>query len=286
MTISEYITIKYVSSLLESRDIDAHKHKYGHALLICGSYDMPGAALLAVGGALRSGCGLVSAHICDGIRSALIANYPSAMLSINEGHYFSELPKNIEKYNAIGFGCGLGHTNSATIDVVSKLLITCKQHDIPMVIDADGLNIIAEHKEMLHNLPGKTVMTPHHGELKRLIDAWENEEEMLERTARFSATWGVVMVIKGRNSTIITPQGQRFVNTTGNAGMAKGGCGDVLTGLITGLIARGYDVVRATQIGVWLHGFAGDKASDCLGQEAMNSSDVIDFLADGFMELE
>ncbi len=282
---SKHITIKFAASLLVDRDPNAHKYTYGHALLVCGSYNMPGAALLATGGALRSGCGLVTTHACKGVRTALIANYPSAILDSEASDVFSTLPAGLERYDVVGFGCGLGQ-NEQTIRAVEQLLTSCKTLDIPLVIDADGLNVLANHKEWLNLLPPDSIMTPHLGELKRLVGEWQNEEEMLNLVADLARRTKSVIVVKGPSSRIVTPDGDVYVNTTGNAGMAKGGSGDVLTGLITGLRARGYNSLNAAILGVWIHGFAGDKASDCLGQEAMNSADLIDFLADGFMELE
>ncbi len=280
------ITRKFVKSLLLERAEDAHKGTYGHALLVCGSYAMPGAALLATAAALRSGCGLVTAHVCDGVRIPLIANYPSAMLSLDESERcFSSLPQDLSRYNVVGIGCGLGRAECTTV-AVDKLLKTCKDVEIPMVIDADAINIIAMNKHLMDYVPQDSILTPHLGELKRLVGEWQSAEEMLGKARALAQQLNAVVIVKGPSSSVLAPDGSRFVNTTGNAGMAKGGSGDVLTGFITGLRARGYSALHAAILGVWIHGLAGDKASVCYGQEAMNSADIIDFLSEGFIELE
>lgn len=280
-----YITDDYVRGLLKTRRQDAHKGTYGHALLVCGSKGMIGAASLSVGAALRSGCGLVTAHIPESERFPVEANFPSALFSLDPKEFFSIMPDDMSKYNAVGVGCGLGK-HRETVDVLAELLGKCKNAGIKTVIDADAINIISENPSLLGLLPEEAILTPHIGELKRLVGEWGDEEHKFELVREFCVINKCIVVIKGPNSSVCY-QGSRVVsNATGNAGMAKGGSGDVLTGYITGLLARGYQPEQAAEIGVYIHGVAGDKACDYFGAEGMNSSDMIDFLAEAMNELE
>ncbi|MDR2383863.1 MAG: NAD(P)H-hydrate dehydratase [Prevotellaceae bacterium] len=265
-----YIDKTFVDKLKKKRLKFGHKNAYGHALLICGSRNMIGAAILATGAALRSGCGLVSVHIPYDERVALQTRYPSAILSFDKSGYFSELPDDLSKYNAIGTGCGLG-TRPETAKALESLLKSAKT---PLVIDADALNIIAMNKDLLKYIPQNSVLTPHLGELKRLTGEWNNEENKSKKTMTLATETKSIVVVKGAHTAVYLPDGTVYFNSTGNPGMAKGGSGDVLTGLITGLLARGYTSFEAAVIGVYSHGLAGDKAQKKYGQESMNSNDI------------
>lgn len=270
-----YITETSVSSLLMRRAKFAHKNTFGHTLLICGSEGMNGAAVLATGAALRSGCGLVTLHLPKSERFAVQSNYPSAMLSLDEGSCFSKLPNNLDQYTSIGIGCGLGQSKN-TVDIFRQLL---KMMTKPMVIDADAINILADNPDFQVHIPSGSILTPHLGELKRLLGEWQSEEEKLYLVRKFSSEKNVILVVKGAHTMICLSSGECYFNSTGNSGMAKGGSGDVLTGYITGLLARGYNSISAAIIGVYVHGMAGDIAADTYGEEAMNSADIIDCLA-------
>jgi NAD(P)H-hydrate epimerase len=267
-----YIDKTLIESLKKKRLKFAHKNIYGHSLLICGSKNMIGAAMLATGAALRSGCGLVSAHIPYDERVAFQTRFPSAILSFDKAGYFSELPDNIDKYNAIGTGCGSG-TRLETMKAFETLL---KSVQIPLVIDADALNMIAMNKELLKYIPANSVLTPHQGELKRLINEWNSEEDKRQKIISLSSTTKSIIVAKGAHTAIYLPDGTVYFNSTGNAGMAKAGSGDVLTGLITGLLARGYNSFEAAVTGVYFHGLAGDRACEKYGCESMNSLDILE----------
>jgi NAD(P)H-hydrate epimerase len=270
--------------LLPRRE-DAHKGTYGHALLVCGSKGMPGAAVLAAGAALRSGCGLVTTHIPEIDRFAVAANYPSGLLSLDEKDHFSTLPASLEKYNAIGVGPGLG-LHAETVEAVKQLMQYAAEHEVPMVLDADALNIIALYPEVRAMVPQNAILTPHLGELRRLAGEWRDEEHRISLVRELAAATGTIVVVKGPN-TMICVRGDRLAfNSTGNAGMAKGGSGDVLTGFMAGLLARGYDPESAAEAGVYLHGLAGDKAKEYFGAEGMNSADLIDFLAEALAEIQ
>lgn len=272
-----YCDKEYIRTLLKDRSRFSYKNNFGHTLLICGSKNMSGAATLAVGGALRSGCGLVTAHLPYDERFGIMSNFPSVMFSFDRKEYFSELPSELSKYSSIGIGCGLGQS-AETVNALKKLLV---EVSCPLIIDADALNIIANYK--LHRfIPKGSILTPHLGELKRLVGKWGDEKEKIEKVRTLAFEGQSVIVVKGANTLICNPLGYCFFNSTGNAGMAKAGSGDVLTGLMAGLVARGYPVWEAALVGVYLHGLAGDIASLNIGIEAMNSSDIIDGISSAF----
>lgn len=270
-----YITSEIIQELKPKRETFAHKGTYGHALLICGSKGMVGAAVLSTGAVLRSGCGLVTLHIPAEERFAVQVNHPSAILSLDAQPYFSSPPHDLSKYSAIGIGSGMGQAHQ-TIEAFKALLQSI--HQIPLVIDADALNIIAEHYRLKQLIPENSILTPHLGELRRLVGDWKDEEEKLSLVRKLAATLKSIVVVKGAHTMVCLPDGMCYFNSTGNSGMAKGGSGDVLTGYITGLLARGCTAKQAAILGVYIHGLAGDKAAEKYGLEAMNSKDIIDFL--------
>ena len=269
-----FITSDITEKTLRKREKFAHKGTYGHALLICGSKGMMGAASLATGGALRSGCGLVTAHIPQEERFSLQTSFPSALLSLDNGTCFSELPANLEKYTSIGIGSGLSKSKE-TVQAFTELL---EQIKTPLVLDADALNILAENKQLLKLVPKNSILTPHIGELKRLTGEWKDEQEKIKSAGELAKALESIVVVKGAYTMITFPNGQYLFNSTGNAGMAKGGSGDVLTGFIAGLLARGYSSEGAAIQGVYFHGLAGDKAAEKCGMESMNSFDMIKYL--------
>lgn len=269
-----YITDDMIKAMIQKRDSFAHKGTYGHALLVCGSRGMAGAAVLATGAALRSGCGLVTTHIPASERFAVNIAFPSAITSLDDDDYFSTLPDRLSTYTAIGIGCGLGKMPQ-TIKAFESLL---HSQDKPMVMDADALNIISEYYKFRHHIPEGSILTPHLGELERLVGKWDNEKHKLELARRLAKSLKSIVIVKGAHTMICTPDGDYYFNPTGNSGMAKGGSGDVLTGFITGLLARGYNSFQAAVLGVYLHGMAGDKAASKYGEESMNSRDLIDEL--------
>lgn len=271
------ITPDTLRPYLLQRENDSHKGDYGHLLLVCGCQRMPGAAVLATGAALHAGCGLVTLHSTERALQAVVNNFPSAMLSENPGSCFSVLPEIIGKYSAIAVGPGLGQAPE-TLKALARLLQEADEHHIPMVLDADALNLLAAHPGL--PIPAGSVMTPHLGELRRLTG-----DDSPAAALRLSRGTGCVVARKGFHSQVITPDGEVHVNTTGNPGMAKGGSGDVLTGLIGGLIARGYPAARAARLGVWLHGFAGDRLTATRTAEAYDSRDLITALPEAFREL-
>ena len=268
---------------LLSRKDDSHKGDYGHLLLVCGSNAYSGAAVLATGAALKSGCGLVTLYSTARALQATVNRYPSAMLSEDPATCFSVVPERLERFSAIAVGPGLGQALE-TLKALEELLNAAQASSIPMLLDADALNLIAANPRLIPLIPTGSVMTPHTGELRRLL-SWDDAEGKEAAAAEFSRRSGCVMVLKGFGSKIIAPGGEIFVNSTGNAGMAKGGSGDVLTGLIGGLMARGYNALDAARLGVWIHGYAGDCLSAECTPEAYSSLDLIEALHKGFKAL-
>ena len=252
-------------------------------LLVCGSDAYSGAAVLATGAALKSGCGLVTLHSCARALQATVNLFPSAMLSEDPAGHFSRIPSKLEKYSAIAAGPGLGQAPD-TLGALKELLGAAKAAGIPMVLDADALNLIAANPQLLELIPEGSVMTPHAGELQRLLSS-AAAQGLASTAQKYSARSGCVMVLKGWRSKIITPSGEAFVNTTGNPGMAKGGSGDVLTGLVGGLMARGYKALDAALLGTWIHGFAGDSLTAECTAEAYSSQDLIGAIHKGFLAL-
>ena len=277
------ITKELLSDYCLPRENTSHKGDYGHALLICGCDSMPGAASLTTGAALKSGCGLVTLHSSAyACQISAVAN-PSAILSIDDSPCFSQVEFNLSKYNAVGVGPGLGKDSQSKV-ALEELMESCYEADVPMVLDADALNIIAENR-WIDEIPKGFVLTPHDGELARLI-SWSNEEDKVRQTQKLADETQSVVISKGYHTKVFIPDEQfPYENTTGNPGMAKGGSGDVLTGLITGLLARGYKLDIAAKMGVWIHGYAGDCCSQKFGMEAYSSKDLIDHLWMGFKAL-
>ena len=268
----------YLRPRLLHRENASHKGDYGHLLIVAGCNTMPGAAVLATGAALVSGCGLVTVHSTERALQAIVNNYPSAMLSEDPRPQFSRAPASLERYSSIAVGPGLGKDEMSRLALKDLL-----KAGIPMVVDADALNLISESPKMMGLIPKGSVMTPHIGELRRLVPFEMGHEEEAARELALKS--GCVVVLKGFHTRIIDPDGKTLVNTTGNPGMAKGGSGDVLTGLIGGLMARGYNAIDAAALGVWVHGFAGDCLTEDRTAEAYSSRDLIDRIPAGFKAL-
>lgn len=273
----------FLRPMLMARPDESHKGDYGHLLLVAGCQAMPGAAVLATGAALKSGCGLVSLHSTAYALQAVAVNFPSAMLSHEPDSCFSLVPEHLDRFDAIAVGPGLGQAPQ-TVGAFQKLLLLTDKQGIPLVLDADALNILAAHPALLDCIPAGSVMTPHPGELRRLVGEYapERQDEVVGALCRRT---GCVVVCKGFRTRVYTPEGEILENTTGNPGMAKGGSGDVLTGLVGGLLARGYAARDAAALGVWIHGYAGDVLTGRCTAEAYNSRDLIEELYRGFEAL-
>jgi NAD(P)H-hydrate epimerase len=268
-------------SLHRKRSKFAHKGNFGHALLIAGKTGSFGAAILSSGACLRSGVGLLTAHVPGDGFLIMQSAVPEAMVSIDPGdRCFSTLPK-LDAYNAIGVGPGLGLATET--QAALKLLIQQASH--PLVLDADALNILAENKTWLAFLPPGTILTPHQKEFERLTSKTENHFDRLELLRAFAIRFKLNVILKGAYSALATPEGNLYFNPTGNPGMATGGSGDVLTGIILGLLSSGYPARAACILGMWVHGKAGDIAARRLGYEALLAGDIVDNLGEAFKKL-
>jgi hydroxyethylthiazole kinase-like uncharacterized protein yjeF len=274
-----YFTTKNdVLDFYKVRSKAAHKGDFGHALLIAGSYGKIGASVLASKACLKTGVGLLTAYIPKCGYGILQSTVPEAMVITDSETNFITETISVEKYNAIGIGPGIG-TERQTQNVV-KLLI--QNTTVPIVFDADAINCIAENKTWLSFVPVNSVFTPHVKEFERLVGKADNSFERLKMQREFSMKYGVYIVLKGAHTSISSPDGNVFFNSTGNPGMATGGSGDVLTGIITSLMAKGYSAQEACILGVYLHGLAGDFAADGLTEESMIASDIIEHLSNAY----
>ncbi len=279
-TEAELIGKNEVLPIYKPREKFSHKGIYGHTLIIGGSYGKIGAPLLSSRSALAIGAGLVTTYLPKCGYQILQTAFPEAMvLTDADDHELTDIQFGIEP-TVIGLGMGMG-TSDKTSKALSNLL---KNNKIPMVIDADGLNIISKQKTLLKLLPEQTVITPHPKELERLIGKWDDDFNKLKKAKAFSKKHNLIIVIKGAN-TITVYNDKFYVNTTGNPGMATAGTGDVLTGVIAGLIAQGYEALSATIFGVYLHGKSADLAIENLGYQSLTASHIIEGIGAAYIDL-
>lgn len=270
-----------VKSLLLKRDPFAHKGRMGHALLVAGSYGMAGAAVLAARACMRAGVGKATVLTPKRNVAVLQTAVPEAIMAIDrEERIFSE-PIDTDDFDALGIGPGIGRAEQTAIAMIAQL----KRSQCPVVVDADALNILANHRAWLHQLPKDIILTPHPKELDRIEGNSSDSYERLSKARELAERLQGFVILKGHYTAICMPDGKVMFNTTGNAGMATAGSGDVLTGIITGLLARGYKRQDACILGVYLHGLAGDLAAADVGQESLVASDLIAYLPKAFMKL-
>jgi hydroxyethylthiazole kinase-like uncharacterized protein yjeF len=277
-----YITAREISTLLKPRSKFSHKGIFGHALLLAGSKGKSGAAIISAKSCMRSGAGLLTLHSNKDTLTSLLHHLPEAMTS-EDAH--SDLISDIEqpeKYDAIGFGPGVGIHEDTQL-VLKKLL---HYYSGKLIIDADGLNILSENKTWLSFLPNGTILTPHPKEFERLTEKYQNDFERLEALKQFSLKHNCIVILKGAHSAIAMPDGNVFFNSSGNSGLAKAGSGDCLTGIILGLLARGYNAPQAALIGTFIHGYTADLCLKKKSMESMLASDVIAQLPKAFKKLE
>lgn len=272
-----------IRSLLHSRDDFAHKGSMGHALMIAGCYGMSGAAILATKACLRAGAGKVTTHTPKRNYDIMQISVPEAILQMDmEETIFSE-PVDTSYYHAVGIGPGLGTNEETAIALIAQIRRTA----CPLVVDADAINILASHRAWMQQLPKNIILTPHPRELDRLAgNTSSNSYERLAKACELADRLQAYIILKGHYSALCLPNGHVEFNSTGNSGMATAGSGDVLTGIITALLARGYKQVDACRIGMYLHGLAGDLAAKDLGKESLIASDIIQYLPKAFLRLE
>lgn len=266
-----------VSTIVPQRKRFDHKGVYGHALLLSGSYGKMGAAVLASKSCLRAGVGLLTTHVPHFGYPIIQTAVPEAMANIDaHDSIITEFP-GLEQFTAVGAGPGIG-TKSNTCKALHELIINAKQ---PMVLDADALNILSIHKEWLELLPAETILTPHPGEFSRLAGDSSNSWERLQQQREMAERLKLIIVLKGAYTSVAFPDGTVWFNSTGNPGMATAGSGDVLTGIILGLLAQRIPARKAALAGVYLHGLAGDLAALKYSEAAMVAGDIIDSFGEG-----
>ena len=267
--------------LYKKRNKFSHKGTFGHALIVSGSYGKIGACVLSSRACLSAGAGLVSVHIPKCGYDILQTANPEVMVETDSEEKFITDNIKIEKYNAIGIGPGIGMEK----ETQNALKVLIQNASIPLVIDADALNILSENKTWISFLPPNSILTPHPGEFKRLVGSSDNDFERLQMQKEFSIRHGVYVILKGAHTCISCPDGEVYFNSTGNPGMATAGSGDVLTGIITGLLAQGYTPKKASVLGVYMHGLAGDFAAKNLSEESLIARNIIEFMGEAFKSL-
>ena len=274
---SDITDIPFLQSILRPRPVEGHKGTFGHALLVAGSYGMAGAGILAGRGCMRSGVGKLTVHIPQGNNDIMQTALPEAILHHDEDDMrWTSMPVDTAQgttYNAVGIGPGIG-TGQETSDALHRFLKSMAGCHVPMVLDADALNILSLHPDWLALLPQGTIITPHPLEYRRLVEAGACMDN-------------VILVLKGHPTTITIPGDTpaQYVCPYGNDGMGTAGSGDVLTGIILGLLAQGYPPRDAAILGVNLHAISGDIASEALGRHSLIASDITDYLPQAFKQI-
>lgn len=266
--------------IYKPREKFSHKGTYGHGLLIGGSYGKIGAMLLSGRGMLASGAGLVTVYVPKCGYMPMQTALPEAMVITDiDDDILTAIKYDIEP-TAIGIGMGMG-TNEKTHAAFQMFL---KTNNLPLIIDADGINLLSKHEGDLGLIKPQTVFTPHPKELERLLGKWKDDFDKLKKAKAFSKKYKCILVIKGAH-TITVFQDKLYINSTGNPGLATGGTGDVLTGIITGLIGQGYEPLTASLFGVYLHGKSADIAVNDYSYQSLTASHIIDYLGQAYLDL-
>jgi NAD(P)H-hydrate epimerase len=280
ITSGKLVDATLIKAIYKPRDPFSHKGDFGYACLIAGSYGMMGAAVLAAKACLRSGAGKLTCYVPDEGYEIMQISAPEAMAKVCGIKIIKEAD-DIKKFDSLGIGPGIGLFASHK-KLLSKIFQDYKN---PIVIDADALNVISENKKVFKNIPANSILTPHPTEFERLFGKTKTDEERLRLAKEKSAEHKIYIVLKGHNTLISTPDKKLYFNSTGNAGMATGGSGDVLTGILTGLLAQGYSSLETCLLGIYLHGLAGDIAAKIFSEEAMIAGDIINYLGEAFKQI-
>ena len=273
-TVYEIIDLPLIKSIYKPRNKFSHKGSFGHAALIAGSYGMIGAAILAARACMNSGTGKLTCYIPSCGYEIMQISLPEAMCKISGEKNITTIEQ-LNTYDAIGIGPGMGMENE-TARSLKNILSSNKK---PLVLDADALNMIAADRTLLSLIPEGSVITPHPKEFERMFGTASNDFERLELALQKAAALNIYIVLKGHYTAIVTPRGKVYFNSTGNAGMAKAGMGDVLTGMITGLLAQHYPLPEAAILAVYLHGLSADIASSKYSQQSMQATDLINCIS-------
>lgn len=268
---------------LRRRGDFVHKGSMGNALLIAGSYGMAGAAILAAKACMRAGAGKVTVHTPRRNYGIMQVAVPEAVMQMDrEETIFSDSVESND-FDALGIGPGIGQSENTAIALIAQI----RRTQCPIVVDADALNILASHQAWMQQLPKGIIMTPHPREFDRMAGSASNSDyERLIRARQMAEHLQGYLILKGHYSALCMPDGHIIFNSTGNSGMATAGSGDVLTGIITGLLARGYNRGEACMLGMYLHGLAGDLAVKEVGKESLVAGDLIKYLPQAFKRLE
>jgi NAD(P)H-hydrate epimerase len=274
-----YTQATEVALQLKKRTRFSHKGSFGKPLLIAGSYGMMGAAVLASRACYRAGAGLLKVHTPSKGVDVLQQGVPEAIVDIDINEKIISTVNIKDEHNAIAIGPGIG-TDSATQEALKNIFCSVK---VPMIIDADALNILSQHPNWIAQIPPMSILTPHRKEFERLTGGVEaSDYRLLMKQVDFAKQHNVVVVLKGAYTSIATPQGNVHFNSTGNPGMSTAGSGDVLTGILLALLAQGYTSEQSSIIGVLLHGLAGDIATEEMGEEAIIASDIIENIGEAY----
>lgn len=277
----ERITDKLIESIIKKRNSQSHKGTYGHALIVAGSFGKIGAAVLSAKACLRSGVGLLTMYIPKCGYSILQTSIPEAMVICDKHEKMISTPIFFNHYNVVSIGCGIG-TNEKTCKALKNII---RDYTKPMVIDADAINIISENKNWLKWIPAESIFTPQSIEFERLVGKSGNEDERHILQMEFSKKHKVYVILKGHYTYITCPNGNMYSNTTGNAGMAKAGNGDALTGMLTALLAQGYTSEQVCIAGVYLHGLAGDIAVKETSEYSLLANDLINNIGKAYLTI-
>jgi ADP-dependent NAD(P)H-hydrate dehydratase / NAD(P)H-hydrate epimerase len=272
----------FFASLVLKRGKFDHKGKFGHGLLAAGSFGKMGASLLGAKAAMKTGIGLLTCHIPGCGYQILQSSVPEVMVRTDKNELCISDIGPCDQYNALGIGPGIG-TDEKTQKAFRSFLLNRSK---PMVIDADGLNILSMNDKWLAAIPENSVLTPHAREFERIAGGCNDSFSRLEKQIGFSQKYNCIVLLKGAFSSVTTPQGKVYFNRSGNPGMATAGSGDVLTGMILSLLAQGYQPETAALLGVYLHGLAGDIAASSTGYESLTASDIIDNISGAFLKLK
>lgn len=267
--------------MLRPRSPFGHKGTFGHAMLMAGSYGMAGAAVLAARACLRSGVGKITIHTPTANNDILQMAVPEAVLSHDKHAERVTTPVDTTPFDSLAIGPGIGTHAETALAFIEQVRHT----HIPLLIDADGLNILGGHKGWIQQVPQDCILTPHPAEFRRIGNQGADSFGMLSEAVRMAAEHKFYILLKGHYTAVCTPEGRVYFNPTGNSGMATAGSGDVLTGIILALLAGKYPALDACRMGVYLHGLAGDLAANELGEESVVASDIIAYLPKAFKQM-
>jgi NAD(P)H-hydrate epimerase len=275
---------------IKKRRKNDHKGSFGKGLSVCGSYGMPGASVIAAKSALRCGIGILKMACVKENYNISAISVPEAVLvpcDTKDGKYsleqFETLKEHLNSSNALLIGCGIGVSKELR-ELIEKLIL---ESNVPMIIDADGINCLCHCIDIIKQAKAPIILTPHPAEMSRLCgkSIGEIESSRIDTAKEFANRYGVYLILKGANTVIATPDGEAFVNLTGNPGMAKAGSGDMLSGIILALLAQGYEITEGIKAAVWLHSTVGDMAAEKLSETAMLPTDMINLLPDLLRDL-